>query len=134
LEKSGCQSHAYVIMVNHLHFLIPPPSKQRTTCYIYAEQWQIISMLPAISQAQSGKGILVSSIYLRFINILKCPPIKAGIVTTLNDYLWSSYLPNALGVGDELTTSHNLYLSLGNDVESRCVKYQALFDGLDLIK
>jgi hypothetical protein len=77
---------------------------------------------------------LVSSIYLRFINILKCPPIKAGIVTTLNDYLWSSYLPNALGVGDELTTSHNLYLSLGNDVESRCVKYQALFDGLDLIK
>jgi putative transposase len=80
------------------------------------------------------EGYISEQYLFTLYKYIEMPAIKAGIVTTLNDYPWSSYLPNALGIGEELTTSHNLYLSLGNDVESRCVKYQALFDGLDLIK
>lgn len=56
------------------------------------------------------------------------------MVTALNDYPWSSYHHNALGVEDELISEHSLYLALGDDVETRCERYQALFDELDLTK
>ncbi|HDY84358.1 hypothetical protein LCGC14_0760660 [marine sediment metagenome] len=61
-------------------------------------------------------------------------PIKANMVTSLEDYLWSSFGHNALGIVDELISEHSVYLALGDDVQSRCDKYKALFERLDLTK
>jgi putative transposase len=39
-------------------------------------------------------------------------PLRAGMVQMLNDYRWSSYHHNALGMADKLITQHPLYNAL----------------------
>jgi putative transposase len=61
---------------------------------------------------------------MRFIEL---NPIRANMARQPKNYRWSSYHHNANEKADALVTSHNLYLSLSNDENSRQAKYAALF-------
>ena len=56
-------------------------------------------------------------------------PVRAGMVESPADYAWSSY--RAIGLGQEikLHTPHDIYQSLGNNVEQRTRAYRDLFAG-----
>ena len=51
-------------------------------------------------------------------------PVRARMVSKLENYPWSSYHTNGLNKADNLITPHLLYLSLGKD---RQKSYRALF-------
>ncbi len=59
-------------------------------------------------------------------------PIKANIVTELEDYPWSSYHHNALGKEDKLIIAHTLYKNLAKTAEQQTTAYKALFESLNL--
>jgi putative transposase len=52
-------------------------------------------------------------------------PVRAGISERPEDYPWSSYHANAMGVRDPLITPHRLYLALGTDAD-RLEAYRSL--------
>jgi len=142
LEKSDCKLHAYVIMTNHLHLLITPESKEQLAVFMQAMANRYVRYFNA-TRNRTGtiwegryKSCLVDSDQYLFTlyKYIEINPIKANMVTSLEDYLWSSYGHNALGIVDELISEHSLYLALSNDVQSRCEKYKVLFERLDLTK
>ncbi len=51
------------------------------------------------------------------------------MVAAPQDYRWSSYGGNALGVRDPLIRAHPSYLALGEDSPTRHAGYRALFAG-----
>jgi putative transposase len=53
-------------------------------------------------------------------------PVRARMVGDPQDYAWSSYRANALGVRDALVTVHDGYRELGCDDEGRRRAYRAL--------
>ncbi|MBW6453192.1 MAG: transposase, partial [Methyloprofundus sp.] len=142
LEKSGCQLHAYVMMTNHLHLLITPETKEQLTVFMQAMANKYVRYFNA-TRSRTGtiwegryKSCLVDSDQYLFTlyKYIELNPIKASRLISLNDYPWPSYHHNALGVEDEWISEHSLYLVLGEDVKSRCERYQALFDELELAK
>ena len=46
-------------------------------------------------------------------------PVRAERVSHPEEYRWSSYYANALGIESSLQTPHSEYLSLGNTNEER---------------
>jgi len=58
-------------------------------------------------------------------------PVKAVLVDKAEDYEWSSYQHNALGISDKLITEHLQYKRLEKETALRCENYKALFDELE---
>jgi len=54
-------------------------------------------------------------------------PVRACMVTKPQDYRWSSYHHNALGLTDSIVNPHILYQQLGTDPSERQTAYRALF-------
>jgi putative transposase len=59
-------------------------------------------------------------------------PLRKGIASRLQDYAWSSYHNNALGMPGTLLQPHQEYLSLGkNDAERQTIYSKLLETPLD---
>ncbi len=54
-------------------------------------------------------------------------PVRAKIVGDSSEYVWSSYLINALGKESDLCTPHPEDLRLGGAKKGRTKNYRALF-------
>jgi putative transposase len=60
---------------------------------------------------------------LRYVDL---NPVRAGIVSSPDEYRWSSYRTNALGIESLLVERHPVFDELGVDDVDRCAKYRAL--------
>ena len=58
---------------------------------------------------------------------VECNPIRAKVVSRPEDYPWSSYRRNALGIKDPLLRDHATYKALGATVAARRAAYRELF-------
>jgi len=54
-------------------------------------------------------------------------PVRAGIVSSPEEYPWTSYRANALGETNRLLRPHGLLLELGASPEARRTNYALLF-------
>ena len=54
-------------------------------------------------------------------------PVVAGMVTTPDEYRWSSYRANAWSRADSLLSQHELFKALGSDAQERSYTYRELF-------
>jgi putative transposase len=134
-QKYGCLVHAYVLMTNHVHLLATPCSPQAMSrvmqhvgrCYVrYVND----------TYGRSGtlwegrfRATLVDTerYFLTCCRYIELNPVRARIVETPEDYRWSSYRCNALGIADELVSPHGQYSALGTTDEQRWQAYRALF-------
>jgi len=57
-------------------------------------------------------------------------PVRAGMVSSISEYPWSSYGYNGLGEENSLITEHKLYQDLGEDLGLRAKNYQKTFETL----
>jgi len=140
LLKSKCKLHAYVIMTNHLHLLLTPSDKEQLAVFMQSMANRYVRYFNAKYQ-RSGtiwegryKSCLVDSENYLFVlyKYIELNPIKASMVKNIEDYEWSSYQHNALGILDELITEHRLYKRLGKEKNLRHKNYKALFDELEI--
>jgi putative transposase len=134
--KHACAIHAYVFMPDHIHLLLTPRREHGI-----GKLMQLIGRhyVRYVNQRYSRTGTLWDGRYratlldpdaylLAVGRYIETNPVRAGLVSAPEDYDWSSYAANALGVEDEVVTPHPLYQALGPSAEQRCSVYQAGFE------
>ena len=122
----------YCLMRNHLHILL------KVTCAgelakIMQGIFQTFRFYIRRKYKYSGylyQGRYKSKLIDRDAYLLECAryiernPLRAGIVTDLRDYKWSSYLFYAYGHEDSLITPNPMYVSLSKTPYKRKKLYQ----------
>jgi putative transposase len=127
--------HAYVLMTNHVHLLATPatdrgPARlmkglgQRYVQYVN----RTYRRTGTLFEGRFRSSLIEADSYLiacqRYIEL---NPVRARMVPAPEDYPWSSYRCNALGVSDPVVAAHPLYLELGENDDARRARYQGLF-------
>lgn len=132
---NDCQIYAYVLMTNHIHILLSADKPSNISKFSQAVGRKYV---PYFNRKYEKSGTLwegrfkASSIdsenyLLACYRYIEMNPVRAGMVSDGQDYLWSSHIANAYGERDELLMPHSLYLGLGRTKKARQMNYRALF-------
>ena len=135
-NKYGLAVHAYVLMGNHVHLMASagtPDSIVRTLQSLAGRYVRHVNRaqgrVGTLWQGRYKASLIDSETYLltchRYIEL---NPVRAGMVESPDQWQWSSYGYNALGMPDKLVKPHGAYLALGDDGQSRRTNYRRLFD------
>lgn len=135
LKKTGCALHAYVLMTNHVHLLLTPPTGEAVSQLVISLGRRYVQY---INKTYGRTGTLWDSRYKSSLvdaedYLLLCQryielnPLRADMTDDPAHYRWSSYRANGLGQPDALLTPHDLYLALDGDARLRQANYRALF-------
>jgi putative transposase len=128
--------HAYVLMPNHLHLLATPVDE---TGLGRMMQWLGRHYVPYFNKKYQRFGTLWQGRYRATVidseqyfmlcsRYIELNPVRAGICSRPEEFLWSSYRHHA-GVGpDPLLTDHALYWALGNTPFGREAAYRGLIE------
>jgi putative transposase len=133
-KRYGVAVHAYVLMTNHIHFLVTPetPTAISNTMKVVGSRYaQYINLrykrTGTIWEGRHRPSLIQSEKYLltchRYIEL---NPVRAGMVARPEEYRWSSYGVNAWGDASWLVP-HEEYLRLGQTRDARCHAYRELF-------
>lgn len=127
--------HAYVLMSNHVHFLMTPNTEDGISKVIQSIGRRYVQYINK-TYRRSGtlwegrhKSSLVDAenYLLACYRYIELNPVAAGMVDHPAHYRWSSYPANAGIKTDALITPHAIYLGLGHAAEQRVESYRALF-------
>jgi len=134
-EQSDCSLHAYVLMPNHFHLLLTPPTEDALSQFMQSLGRRYVRYFNNEYQ-RSGtlwEGRYRSSLIDSDAYLLRCSrhieenPIRANLVTFPDEYKWSSYHHNALGLIDPLITEHESYKQIAATERARHLAYLGLF-------
>lgn len=137
LKQYDCELHAYVLMTNHFHFLLTPHTNMALSGLIQSIGRRYVRYVNkeynrsgTLWEGRFKSSLIDSERYLMTCyRYIEENPIRAGMVKAIEDYRWSSYHHNALGVENELITLHSLYKRLAQVKEARQLAYKQLFSG-----
>ena len=105
-EKSGFKLHAFVLMTNHIHFLIETNEepldiifKRIGTSYAvwYNRKYQRAGHL--FQDRFRSENVETDQYYATVLRYILQNPVKAGMVSRPEEYRWSSYLAYEKGKG-----------------------------------
>jgi putative transposase len=126
--------HGYVLMTNHLHFIVTPASRTSLP-----EMMQTIgrAYVPFFNSRYARTGALWEGRYrasilhddkywMTCLRYVELNPVRAGLVAAPELYRWSSYRAHALGRQDTLVTPHPLYLAIGSSPVDRQQAWRAV--------
>jgi putative transposase len=139
-ERHGCRVHAYVLMTNHVHFLMTPDTRggigkvMQSIGRRYVQYFNLTTKRTGTLWEGRYRATVVDTerYLLACYRYIELNPVRAGLVTHPRDYRWSSYRANALGVTDPLVAPHASYTALGAENRVRQTAYRALFrEGVD---
>ena len=134
-KQSDCALHAYVLMPNHFHLLLTPPTEIALSHLMQSLGRRYVRYFNKEYQ-RSGtlwegryKSSLIDSdaYFLRCSRHIEENPIRAKLVTLPDEYKWSSYHHNALGKIDPLITEHESYKQISTSERAREIAYLGLF-------
>jgi putative transposase len=130
----GTAVNGYTLMENHLHLIMTPG-----VCGAIGRVMQVAGSRYAqyFNRRYERTGSLFEGRYrmsvvdtddywftcMRYVEL---NPVRAGMVKRADEYSWSSYSANALGVPDRVVTPHALYLALGPTPEQRQSRWKAM--------
>jgi putative transposase len=133
--QEHCLIHAYALMTNHVHLLITPSAKGALSRCMQSLGRRYVTYFNntyhrtgTLWEGRYKASLVDNQTYLltcyRYIEL---NPVRAAMVASPEDYPWSSFHANALGVSDPLIHPHAEYLGLGTDAQQRQMAYRALF-------
>lgn len=133
-QRWGCAVHAYVLMTNHVHLLVTPTDEHAVGLMMKHLGQRYVQ---TINRTYRRTGTLWEGRYrscltqdaryaLACHRYIEMNPVRAGMVRRPDDYRWSSYRANGLGLADLILTPHAEYLALGRDNSSRRQAYREL--------
>jgi putative transposase len=133
-KKFQVAVHAYVLMSNHFHLLATPQTVEGLPKMMQAVGRSYVRYF---NDAQGRSGTLWEGRYKSTLiqterYLLACMvyidlnPVRAGLVTTPQDYPWSSHRHYLGARPDRLITPHALYWELGNTPFAREAAYAEL--------
>ena len=133
--RHGVSIHAFVLMTNHVHFLMTPSDRvamsatMQSVGRVYVQRfntrhrrtgtlWEGRYMAAAV---EDERYLLTC---MRYIEL---NPVRAGMVATPGQYEWSSFRANACGEPSDLVVPHRVFRALGRDAAERQSAYRELF-------
>ena len=133
-RRYGVAVHGYVLMTNHIHFLVTPEtdtSISRTMKDVGSRYAQHINKTHrrtgTLWEGRHRASLVQSERYLlTCMRYIELNPVRAGMVSRPEEYGWSSYHSNGRGDTGWLTP-HDEYRRLGATNEERCGAYRELF-------
>jgi putative transposase len=135
IERYSIKLHAWVLMTNHLHVLLTAPvadSLPRTMQYLGARYGRYFNTRTKRTGAlwdgrYRPSPVSTERYLLACYRYIELNPVRAGMVDNPEEYPWSSYHANALGITDMMVTPYDCYLALGGSQSRRRQNYRALF-------
>lgn len=132
--RYGVSVHAYVLMTNHVHFLVTPDNEvaiSNTTKVVGSRYAQYINKkyrrTGTLWEGRHRASLVQSDRYLlTCMRYIELNPVRAQMVARPEEYRWSSYGANAWG-GRTWLQRHEEYLRLGSSPEARGHAYRELF-------
>ena len=130
----GCSVHAYCLMTNHVHLLVTPHAadacallmKKLGQCYVQGLN-QRLGRSGTLWEGRFRSCLVNSDGYvLACYRYIELNPVRAGMVTSPEQYRWSSYPANACGEDNDLLASHSAYEALGTEARERRRAYMEL--------
>lgn len=127
--------HAYVLMTNHVHFLMTAASetgisnvmKVAGSRYAYYIN-RTYGRTGTLWEGRHKSSAVDSETYLlKCYRYIELNPVAAGMVEKPEEYRWSSYHANACGDPVSYVTPHLGYQLLSADPDARCRRYRELF-------
>ncbi len=134
-RRLGVALHAWVLMSNHVHLLLTPPSPAHASRLMQALGRRYVRYVN-LTYRRSGTlwegrfracAVHAEDYLLSCMRYIELNPVRAGMVADPGDYRWSSYRQNGLGLADPMLTEHPLYTDLGETSPSRQAAYRSLF-------
>jgi putative transposase len=134
---ANCDVHAYVLMTNHVHFLLTPHGADglerltRSAAGRYAKYFNAkYSRTGTIWEGRPRTSVVDSEAYFLVCSrYIELNPVRASLVRTPAAYPWSSFRHNALGELEPQLRNHSVYQALGRTVTERTSAYLELFEG-----
>jgi putative transposase len=131
--KHETDVHSYVLMSNHVHFMVTPRVKGALSLTMknveetYARYFnRRYERTGGLYQGRFRALVIDSESYLlTCMRYVELNPARAGIAAP-EDYRWSSYRFHALGERDDLIVPHHLYVALGNSSAMRQQCWRAI--------
>jgi putative transposase len=132
----GIAVHAYVLMPNHVHLLVTPPTDAALSRAMQSLGRRYVRWFNdkygrtgTLWEGRFRSAPIDADRYLlacsRYIEL---NPVRAGIVGAPEQYRWSSYGHHIGMRVDPLVTDHPLVWALGNTPFERQLAYRRLFD------
>ncbi|MDH5654237.1 MAG: transposase [Gammaproteobacteria bacterium] len=127
--------HAWVFMTNHVHLLATPETGDGLTRMMqmlgrkYVQYFNFCYKRTGTLWEGRFKSCVVDeeNYLLTCQRYIELNPVRAGMVNSPDDYIWSSYHANGLGQEIKLWTPHPVYLTLGHSQAKRTAAYRELF-------
>jgi putative transposase len=134
--KYGVLIHAWVFMTNHLHLLMTPTEEGACSlCMQYIGRHYVRYFNYRYQRTGTlfegrfrSHPIQAEVYYLNCSRYIELNPVRAGMVSHPDEYRWSSYCAQALGLSVEMWTPHLQYEQLGETEGARQFAYRRLFD------
>lgn len=134
-KKYNVSVHAFVLMTNHVHFLITPSVASSPSNFM---QYIGRRYVPYINNKYGRSGSLWEGRYkaslvqeegyfLKVMKYIELNPVRACMVDVPNLYRWSSFCHNGGTKAIEFITFHDVYMALGSSKSKRVEAYIELF-------
>ena len=135
LPRYKVNLHAYVLMTNHVHLLLTPSSKDGISSLMrvvgsrFAQYMnKTYKRTGTLWEGRHKASVVDTENYLlKCYRYIELNPVAANMVTSPEEYKWSSYGCNAWGDKTDIVTAHPEYLSLGNTSNKQHYAYRCLF-------
>ena len=124
-KKNQVAIHAWVFMTNHVHLLVTPQTSNgvsrmmQTLGRHYVRYFNYTYQRTGTLWEGRFKSCVIDAeeYLLTCQRYIELNPVRAGMVDSPEDYVWSSYRANGLGANVKMHTPHVLYQSLGKTIE-----------------
>ena len=131
---TGCVLHAYVLMTNHVHLLLTPPTTGSVSRMMQKLGRQYVGQFNARHQRTGTlwegryKSCLVDSetYVLSCYRYIELNPVRARMTDDPMKFPWSSCAANCGHRNDSLLRPHFAYAALGDAPAERASAYQTL--------
>jgi putative transposase len=136
VELLEIELHAYVLMTNHVHFLLTVKSKESLSLLFqglgrrYVQRFNHRYGLRGSLWEGRFRSIPIDSerYLMQVYRYIELNPVRAGIVQKPQEYIYSSYGHHIGLIAQKQIQDHALFWSLGNTPYERQAAYLALID------
>lgn len=134
-EKYQVHIHAWIFMTNHVYLLTTPLQENAVSKMMQSLGRQYVRYYNytykrsgTLWEGRFKSCVVDSSNYLLLCDqYIELNPVRVGVASQPEEYRWSSYHANALGIESSLRTPHREYLNLGGTDEERLSHYVSFF-------
>jgi putative transposase len=132
--RFNCAVHAYCLMTNHVHLLLTPQTadscsllmKNLGQCYVQRVNHRL-GRSGTLWEGRFHSCLVNTDGYvLACYRYIELNPVRAGMVSSPEQYRWSSYATNAHGIPNALLTAHSAYEALAEQSDLRAHAYKDL--------